>query len=72
MSSIEISGNPFALMTNPEMVFAIIENSDRLARLESRVCRPLDKPRHAPAMVAVKSFDAEIEAANDDSVADSE
>lgn len=72
MSQLEISGNPFALMTNPEMVFAIMERSDRLTRLQSRICRPLDKPRHDPSTVAPKEFDAEIEAADDDSDADIE
>ena len=38
------ASNPFVLMVNPEVVFAAIENSDRLARLASRICRPLDKP----------------------------
>ena len=37
--------NPFALMTCPEAVFASIERSERLARLQSRICRPLDNPR---------------------------
>jgi hypothetical protein len=37
--------NPFALMTSPEAVFAALERSDRLARLKSTICRPLDKPR---------------------------
>ena len=36
--------NPFALMMEPEAIFAAIASSDRLARLKSRICRPLDKP----------------------------
>lgn len=36
--------NPFALMVNPQDVLDAIERSDRLARLQSRICRPLDKP----------------------------
>jgi hypothetical protein len=39
-----VSGNPFALMMDPEAVVQAIERSERLARLRSRVCRPLDKP----------------------------
>jgi hypothetical protein len=54
--------NPFALMTAPEMVFAAIERSDRLARLKSTICRPLDKPRPEKPVVGVGAFDAEIEA----------
>jgi hypothetical protein len=36
--------NPFALMLDPQAVLAQIENSERLERLQRRVCRPLDKP----------------------------
>ena len=43
MTHAQIASNPFALM-NPEAVFAAIEKSDRLARLTSQICRPLDKP----------------------------
>ncbi len=38
------AANPFALLMDPEAVFRAIENSERLERLHSRVCRPLDKP----------------------------
>lgn len=54
--------NPFALMTSPEMVFAAIERSDRLARLKSTICRPLDKPRPEKPAMEVRAFDDEIEA----------
>lgn len=36
--------SPFDLLLNPEAVFAAIQNSERLNRLNSRVCRPLDRP----------------------------
>jgi hypothetical protein len=39
-----IVSNPFALMMEPEAIFAAMASSDRLARLKSRICRPLDKP----------------------------
>ncbi len=54
--------NPFALMTAPEVVFAALERSDRLARLKSTICRPLDKPRPEKPLVETKAFDEEIEA----------
>ena len=54
--------NPFALMTAPEMVFAAIERSDRLARLKSTICRPLDNPRPAKPEAETGAFDAAIEA----------
>jgi hypothetical protein len=43
--------NPFALLLDPESVFRAIEKSERLERLHSRVCRPLDRPMlpHAPS-----------------------
>lgn len=50
MSNLQTSQpNPFALMMDPEAVFAALASSDRLARLESRVCRPLDKPSRTEA-----------------------
>lgn len=52
MTHAQIAANPFALMLNPEAVFAAIEKSDRLARLKSQICRPLDKPMVARADAA--------------------
>jgi hypothetical protein len=53
--------NPFALMTAPEAVFAALERSDRLARLKSTICRPLDKPRPEKPLVELRAFDESIE-----------
>lgn len=63
--------NPFALLMDPESIFMAIAKSDRLERLHSRVCRPLDKPLlpHAAAE-ATESFDRVIEASADDWVID--
>jgi hypothetical protein len=36
-------GNPFMLMLNPEVVLAAIESSERLGKLDRRLCRPLDR-----------------------------
>jgi hypothetical protein len=44
MTPAAFESNPFALMMNPEAVLAAIAGSERLARLGSRICRPLDKP----------------------------
>ena len=41
---VEPVANPFALLINPADVVAQMERSERLRRLQSRVCRPLDKP----------------------------
>ncbi len=39
-----LHANPFALMMDPKGVIEAMERSERLNRLQSRVCRPLDKP----------------------------
>ena len=44
MQQLHHSANPFALMLDPQAVFARIEHSGGLQRLSRRVCRPLDKP----------------------------
>ncbi|MGL6109271.1 MAG: hypothetical protein ACRC2B_04145 [Rubrivivax sp.] len=38
------AANPFALLMDPQSIFKAIENSERLERLHSRICRPLDRP----------------------------
>lgn len=62
MESASVATNPFALMTSPEAVFAAIERSDRLARLQSTICRPLDKPRPEQPVVGVTTFDEQVDA----------
>ena len=36
--------NPFMLLVHPEAVFAAMEKSERLNRLNRHLCRPLDRP----------------------------
>lgn len=58
--------SPFALLLNPEVVVKAMESSERLTRLHSRVCRPLDRPvipTHKPDD-PVAAFDAAIERAS--------
>jgi hypothetical protein len=59
--------NPFALLMDPQAIFKAIENSERLERLHSRVCRPLDRPMlpHASAN-EVDSFDQVIDCSHDE------
>ena len=38
------SANPFAMMIDPQAVISLMNRSERLERLQRRVCRPLDKP----------------------------
>ena len=39
--------NPFMLMLQPDLVVAAMERSEKLGRLNRRLCHPLDRP--APA-----------------------
>jgi hypothetical protein len=52
--------NPFALLTNPEVVVQAMEASERLGRLRSRVCRPLDRPLDRPPGSAPTAADEEV------------
>lgn len=56
-----IASNPFALMMDPEAVFRAMAQSDRLARLSSRICRPLDKPVVAKVDATATKADAEVD-----------
>ena len=44
MQKQSLYANPFALMMEPQAVLKAMEGSERLNRLQRRVCRPLDKP----------------------------
>jgi hypothetical protein len=44
MSNVQVVSNPFALLMDPEAVLDAVNRSERLARLQSRIWRPLDKP----------------------------
>lgn len=52
--------DPFAMLLAPEQVMTAIERSDRLARLQRRVYRPLDRP-WIP-LKASAAFDSAIDA----------
>jgi hypothetical protein len=43
MELADTTPNPFALLITPDAVFAALNRSDRLSRLSSRICRPLDE-----------------------------
>lgn len=52
--------DPFAMLLAPEQVMDAIGRSDRLARLQRRIYRPLDRP-----WIPIKAsadFDSEIDA----------
>ena len=65
MAHPNLTSNPFALMMTPEAVFAAIEHSDRLSRLKSRICRPLDGPRPAQPTTDLDAFDDAVEASTE-------
>ena len=66
MTPQQIASNPFALMTDPEAIFAAMANSDRLLRLKSRICRPLDQTAPTAAQPETKGADAAIDAEPDE------
>lgn len=54
--------NPFALLMDPQAVLQELERSDRLGRLHSRICRPLDKPLIPRVPKEVIEFDRKVDA----------
>jgi hypothetical protein len=61
MSTVHIDSNPFALLMDPQSVLDAVARSERLARLQSRIWRPLDKP-------IATARDASVAAAEDEAV----
>ncbi len=66
--------NPFAMLLDPERIARAVESSERLNRLHSRVCRPLDKPLIARRGDAsdLDAFDALVEASQVEPEAESD
>jgi len=58
MPNLRRVANPFALMLDPQAVLAQIAHSERLERLQRRVCRPLDRPLLAGGLLADADADA--------------
>lgn len=52
--------NPFALLLDPASVVAQMERSERLNRLSSRICRPLDKAQPADRTAEGKTDDSDL------------
>ena len=53
--------NPFALMTHPEVVLEALARSENLARLQTQVFRPLDKPVLGKTAEDVAAYDRRID-----------
>jgi hypothetical protein len=61
MDNSPLASNPFALMLNPDDVIQAMHRSDRLGRLQRRICKPLDKPIAPKAAEDVNAFDGEVD-----------
>jgi hypothetical protein len=53
--------NPFALMTDPDAVRQVVEQSDALSKLSQRRCHPLDRAVIRSASAELAAFDAKID-----------
>lgn len=61
-NSKSLQSNPFALMMAPDAVFAALERTERLSRLQGRICRPLDTIRvRSAAADAMARFDQAVD-----------
>jgi hypothetical protein len=66
MQKQSLYANPLALMMDPQAVVDAMERSERLNRLQSRVCRPLDKPLIPHVHGDRQAFDEAVDAAADE------
>lgn len=65
------NANPFAMMLDPQAVLASVAHSDRLSRLQRRVCRPLDRPmlgRVGTAAAELAEFDSAVDSEGDEAL----
>jgi hypothetical protein len=56
-----LAADPFALMMNPQAVLDAMAGSTRLARLQRRVYRPLDKPLIPHRNTELAAYDSAID-----------
>ncbi len=52
MKQESLAQNPFMMMLRPEVVLAAVERSEKLGRLNRRLCHPLDRPAPPGALRA--------------------
>ncbi len=64
----QIVANPFALLLDPASVVAQMECSERLNRLSSRICRPLDKQHPQERDAEAQTNDSRLVADEDGSI----
>ena len=65
MDELPLVANPFALMMHPEAVVQAMERSDRLGRLQRRICKPLDKPAGPRTPDDVATYDHAVDDGDD-------
>ena len=64
MRSTQLQLNPFTMMMDPETILQAVERSDRLNRLQRRICRPPYKPLIPNVLAAQRlDFDRELDRA---------
>lgn len=61
MSHATTANNPFALMTDPQSVRRVVEQSEQLSQLSQRRCHPLDRAVIRSASAELAAFDAKID-----------
>lgn len=66
MQSAHLVANPFALLLNPAEVVAEMERSERLNRLASRICRPLDRVQPGSGNAEGAADDTDLVVSTDD------
>ena len=66
MQSAHLIANPFALLLNPAEVVAEMERSERLNRLSSRICRPLDRVQPGTGNAEAAADDADLIVSTED------
>lgn len=71
MRTTPLAVNPFMMMMEPEAILQAVERSDRLSRLQRRVCRPLDKPL-IPKIVPDEQLAYDLAIDQDDTVDEDE
>lgn len=55
------AAHPFAVMMDPQAVLLAVERSERMQRLQRRVCRPLDKPLIPRVGADLQAYDQSID-----------
>lgn len=66
MSEFASVENPFLFMMNPQVVLDAVQQSDRLAGLNRRICRPLDRRWLVPKYVSPADLEIDADDASDD------